>query len=130
MGTYIVDHPDFGWQAFGGNVLTISPTVKVQTRDSLRRRVFITPLGAWLSLDAGAFEEVEFDPEDETVALTIVPSASGISGAAAAPKARLVVENASDNGLGVLKPTTSLSQDAGAWVIPFKNGVASVKLGF
>ena len=92
--------------------------------------MFIAPLGAWLSLDAGAFEELEFDLASQTVTLTIVPSASGISGAAAAPKARWVAENTADNELGVLKPTTSLSQDAGAWVIPFKNGVASVKLGF
>ncbi|PIL27019.1 hypothetical protein GSI_10158 [Ganoderma sinense ZZ0214-1] len=129
MGTYIVDHPDFGWQAFGGNVVATTPTVRVQTRDSLRRRVFVAPLGAWLSLDAGAFEEVDFDPASNKVTLTIVPSASGISGAAAAPSARLVVQNTANNGLGVLKPTTSLSQDAGAWVIPFKNGVASVSLG-
>ena len=61
--------------------------------------------------------------------LTIVPSASGISGAAAAPSARLVVENTANNGLGVLKPTTTLSEDAGAWVVPFKNGAATVTLG-
>ena len=91
--------------------------------------MFVAPLGAWLSLDAGAFEEVDFDPASNRVTFTIVPSASGISGAAAAPNARLVVENTANNGLGMLKPTTSLSQDAGAWVIPFKNGAASVSLG-
>ena len=128
MGTYIVDHPDFGWQAFGGNVVATMPTVKVQTRDSLRRRVFIAPLGAWLSLDAGAFEEVEFDPQEQMVTVTILPSSSGISGAAAAATARLFVQNTAQNGLGVLKPTTKLSQDAGAWVLPFTNEVAVVTL--
>ncbi|KAH9896471.1 hypothetical protein C8Q73DRAFT_788827 [Cubamyces lactineus] len=128
MGTYVVDHPDFGWQAFGGDVIATSPTVRVRTLDSLRRRVFIAPLGAWLSLDAGAFEEVELDTEKETVTLIIAPSAPGVSSAAAAPVARLVVTNTADNGLGVLKPTVNLTQDAGAWVIPFKNGVASVTL--
>ncbi|TBU43179.1 hypothetical protein BD309DRAFT_961291 [Dichomitus squalens] len=129
IGTYIVNHPNFGWQAFGGNVVATTPTVKVQTRDSLRRRVFVAPLGAWLSLDAGAFEEVEYDPEGNTVTLTILPSSSGITVAAAAPNARLVVQNTADNGIGVLTPSTDLSRDAGAWVVLFKNGVASVKLG-
>ena len=128
MGTYVVDHPDFGWQAFGGDVVATAPTVRVRTLDSLRRRVFIAPLGAWLNLDAGAFEEVDLDTEKETVTLTIVPSAPGVSSAASAPVARLVVTNTANNGLGVLKPSVNLTQDAGAWVIPFKNGVASVTL--
>ena len=129
MGTYIVEHSDFGWQAFGGNVVSKSPTVRVQTLDSVRRRVFVAPLGAWLTLDAGAFSEVEIDPSERTVRLTITPSAGGVSGAASAPEARLLVQNTASNGLGVLEPTTSLAQDAGAWVIPFRSGVASVTLG-
>lgn len=128
MGTYLVDHPDFGWQAFGGSVLATTPTVRVQTLDSLRRRVFVGPIGAWLSLDAGAFEEVDFDPAKKSVTLSIGAAAPGVSGAAAAPAARLVVANTAQNGLGVLKPTTALKQDAGAWVIPFSGGKASVTL--
>ncbi|KAI8973100.1 hypothetical protein BD414DRAFT_581054 [Trametes punicea] len=126
MGTYIIDHPDFGWQAFGGSVVTTAPTVKVQTLDSLRRRVFIAPIGAWLTLDAGAFEAVDFDPTKKTVTLSILPAAPGINGAARAPAARLVIANTADNGLGVLKPTVHLAQEAGAWIIPFENGAASV----
>ena len=33
-GTYIVDHPEFGWQAFGGNVKVDGDWVKVQPLDS------------------------------------------------------------------------------------------------
>ncbi|OSC98881.1 hypothetical protein PYCCODRAFT_1480292 [Trametes coccinea BRFM310] len=128
MGTYIVDHPDFGWQAFGGNVVATTPTVRVQTLDSLRRRVFIAPIGAWLTLDAGAFEEVDYDPTMRSAVLTIVPAAPGVNGAAPAPNARLVVANTAANGLGVLKPTQSLKQDAGAWVVPFQGGKATVTL--
>ena len=64
----------------------------------------------------------------QTVTVTILPSSSGISGAAAAATARLFVQNTAQNGLGVLKPTTKLSQDAGAWVLPFTNRVAVVTL--
>ncbi|KAI0367296.1 hypothetical protein BV20DRAFT_569238 [Pilatotrama ljubarskyi] len=128
MGTYIIDHPDFGWQAFGGNVVATSPTVRVRTLDSLRRRVFIAPIGAWLSLDAGAFSEVDYDPTKKAVTLSMIPAAPGVSSAAPAPAARLVVANTASNDLGVLKPTQNLTQDAGAWVIPFKNGVVTVTL--
>ena len=131
MGTYLVQDARFGWQAFGGNVVSGQRgigVVRVQARDSLRRRVFIAPLGAWLTLDAGAFDEFEFDPSAKTVALTIAAAVPGVEGAAPAPQARLVIQNTADNGLGVLKPTTSLSQDAGAFVIPFKNGVATITL--
>ncbi|KAI0828505.1 hypothetical protein BC628DRAFT_1316608 [Trametes gibbosa] len=128
MGTYVVDHPSFGWQAFGGNVLSTSPTVKVQTLDSLRRRVFIAPIGAWLTLDAGAFSEVDLDLAKKSVKLTIAAATPGVPNAAPAPNARLVVQNTALNGLGLLKPTSGLRQDAGAWVIPFKDGEASVTL--
>ncbi|OJT05990.1 hypothetical protein TRAPUB_3177 [Trametes pubescens] len=128
MGTYLIEHPDFGWQAFGGSVLATTPTVRVQTLDSLRRRVFVAPLGAWFSLDAGAFSEVDFDPTKKSVTLSISAAAPGVSGAAPAPAARLVVANTAQNGLGVLKPTGTFKQDAGAWVIPFSGGTASVTL--
>ena len=131
MGAYLVKDDRFGWQAFGGNVVsgsTEDSVVRVQARDSLRRRVFIAPIGAWLSLDAGAFDEFTFDPTTNAVTLSIAASAPGISAAAPAPQARLVVQNTADNGLGVLIPTANLTMDAGAYVIPFKDGTASVAL--
>jgi hypothetical protein len=39
MGTYIINHPKFGRQAFGGNVIAKSLAVQVQICDSIRRRV-------------------------------------------------------------------------------------------
>ena len=129
MGTFIIEHPDFGWQAFGGIVTSSNPTVRVSVRDSVRRRVFIAPLGALLTLDAGAFESVTFDPEVLTVVVTIVPAPDGISAAAKAPNARLVVrQTASVAGVGTLKATTSVTSDAGAMVAPFSNGVATIEL--
>ncbi|KAF9266756.1 hypothetical protein L218DRAFT_748830 [Marasmius fiardii PR-910] len=129
MGTFIINHPDFGWQAFGGNVVSTSPSVTVQIRDSVRRRVFIGPIGALLTLDAGAFSSVSYNPSARTVSVTVVATPDGVSGAAAAPQGRLVVsQTASVGGFGVLKPTTSLSQDAGAYVIPFSSGSGTVVL--
>jgi hypothetical protein len=129
MGTFIVNHPDFGWQAFGGNVVSTSPTVNVQVRDSVRRRVYIAPLGALLSLDAGAFSTVNYDPSAKSVVVTIVAAADGVSGVASAPKGRLVIEQpAKLSGTSILKPTTSLTVEAGAYVVPFTSGSGTVTL--
>lgn len=128
MGTYIINHPDFGWQAFGGNVVSTSP-VQVQVRDSVRRRVFIAPIGALLVLDAGTFSTVTFDPNAKTVTVTITAAPGGVSGAAIAPKGRLLVsQTASVGGVGVLKPTTNLQIDAGAYVVNFSSGSGTVTL--
>src|SRR5204863_118565 len=58
-GAFLVNHPNFGWQAFGGLVIkadTISIVFSV--RDTMRRRVYIAPLGTLFTLDAGAFDSV------------------------------------------------------------------------
>lgn len=51
--TYVVDHAEFGWLAFGGNVHAENNTVEVTPLDSFRMRVYLAPMGLWLTLDAG-----------------------------------------------------------------------------
>ncbi|THU89382.1 hypothetical protein K435DRAFT_761236 [Dendrothele bispora CBS 962.96] len=120
MGTFIINHPDFGWQAFGGNVISSSSSqVQVQVRDSVRRKVFIAPLGVELRLDAGAFDSVTVNMAQKSVSVGIV---SRVGAGAAAPTGRLLV------GQGNLRPTGSLTMSAGAWSVPFSNGVANVTL--
>lgn len=129
IGTFIINHPDFGWQALGGNVVSTSPTVKIQVRDTLRRRVFIAPLGQLFSLDAGSFSAVEYDSAANKVTLTVTAAPEGATSAASAPNGRLVItQTATVSGVNLLKPTGSLTQDAGAWVIPFQSGSATVTL--
>src|SRR5947208_9256458 len=38
--TYVIESPDFGWQAFGGNLNTKGDVVTVKPLDSMRRRVY------------------------------------------------------------------------------------------
>ncbi|TFK56385.1 hypothetical protein OE88DRAFT_1741134 [Heliocybe sulcata] len=129
IGTYIVDHPYFGWQAFGGNVVSTSPTITVQTLDPVRRRVFVAPLGVLLSLDAGAFSIVQYDTENRTLTVTIIPRPEGSPTAAAAPHGRLVItQTAAVSGVGSIAPTGNITQDAGAWVVPFEGGKGVVEL--
>ncbi|KAH9486468.1 hypothetical protein JR316_0000533 [Psilocybe cubensis] len=129
MGTFIINHPDFGWQAFGGNILSTSPTVKVQIRDSIRRRVYIAPIGCMLNLDAGAFSVVEFDPLSKAVTLAVTAAPDGAVEAATATQGRLTIQQkAILPGVGILKTPPALQEDAGAFVIPFTNGQAQVNL--
>ncbi|KAJ7229135.1 hypothetical protein GGX14DRAFT_692916 [Mycena pura] len=129
MGTTIINHPDFGWQAFGGIVTATSPAVSVQIRDPVRRRVFIAPIAALLTLDAGAFSTISYTPSTQTVVVTITPAPDGATGAASAPNARLLIsQTATISGVGVLKPTTTFPTDAGATVITYTSGVATITL--
>ncbi|KAJ6506867.1 hypothetical protein C8R45DRAFT_894337 [Mycena sanguinolenta] len=125
--TTIINHPDFGWQAFGGIVTSTSPAVQVQVRDAVRRRIFIAPIAALLTLDAGAFSTVSYTPSTQTVVVTITPTPDSALNAAAAPNARILVsQTAVISGVGVLKPTTALPVDAGAFVATYQNGVAQI----
>jgi hypothetical protein len=110
--TYLINHPDFGWQAFGGNLSTSGNTVSVSPLDSMRRRFFVAPVGLWLTLDSGQFQKVDFDAQTRTVQVTLAPST------ASTPVARLRIEQpAAVSGIGTYAPTTSLSQERGAYVV-------------
>lgn len=128
-GTTIINHPDFGWQAFGGIVTSTTPAIQVQVRDPVRRRVFIAPIAALLTLDAGAFSTVSYTPSTQTVVVTITSAPDGATNAASAPNARLLVsQTAAVSGVGVLKPTATFPTDAGAIVMTYSGGVAQITL--
>ncbi len=110
--TYILDHPEFGWQAFGGNVATEGEWVKVRTLDSLRRRVYVAPLGLWLTLDSGRFEGIEINKRTAAVRL-------GLAGATPfESRALLRVEQpAKGNQFTSYVPEGRLASERGAYVV-------------
>ncbi|KAF7302449.1 hypothetical protein HMN09_00879000 [Mycena chlorophos] len=130
LGTTLIDHPEFGWQTFGGIITSTSPAVTFEVKDAIRRRVFIAPIAALLSVDAGAFSTVSYNPKTHAVVVTITPVASGASSAAAsAPNARLVIsQTVAAGGVGVLRPSRTLTTQAGAYVLTYTSGVATVTL--
>jgi hypothetical protein len=110
--TYVVNHPEFGWQAFGGNVQVDGDWVKVSPRDSFRMRVYVAPRGLWLTLDAGAFEALEIN------AKTGVVRAGLKSGAGGAAQARLRLEQpAKLSGIGTYRPAQQLEMQNGAYSV-------------
>lgn len=56
---YVINHPEFGWQAFGGNVKVEGELINVKPLDFFRECVYLGPYGLWLRLDAGLFAEID-----------------------------------------------------------------------
>jgi hypothetical protein len=121
--TYLINHPDFGWQAFGGNVTSSGDWLKVQPLDSFRMRVYIAPLGLWLTLDAGTFESVEVNTRTHAVLVDL-------SGATPfTPQARLRIEQpAKVSGIGRYSPRQKLTMERGAYTIRLKTSRSRIDL--
>jgi len=85
-GMYLINHPEFGWQAFGGNATVNGSRVTVKVADSFRQRIYLAPVGLYLTLDAGQFEQVEFDAASGRVRVTLASSSTHVK------QARLRVE--------------------------------------
>lgn len=77
---YVVDDPDVGLVAYGGNIDTNGDTVTVQPRDAVRRRVYVAQMGVYVTISAGLIEEVSFDISQPTsLQLRLVPGSSDVS---------------------------------------------------
>jgi hypothetical protein len=122
-GTYVINHPDYGWQALGGNVREAGGWVTVQTLDSLRRRVYIAPLGLYLMLDAGTFESVSINPATKAVRVTLSPAVEFN------PRALLRIDQpARVTGVGTYQPVRTLPSERGAFVVELGKAATMVEL--
>jgi hypothetical protein len=121
--TYIVDHPEFGWQAFGGDLKVDSDTVKVTPLDAFRMRVYVATIGLWLTLDAGKFQRVEVNTKTSTVRVGLDPANRFT------PQARLRIEQPSNlTGVGTYYPAPRLKLERDAYTVPLKKAITWVEL--
>jgi hypothetical protein len=121
--TYVINQPEFGWQAFGGNLVRSGVVVKVQPLDSFRMRVYLAPRGLWLTLDAGTFESVELNTRTGVVRIALSPATEYTK------QARLRVEQpAKIAGVGTYEPTQQRTQERGAYVIQLKKQATWIQL--
>jgi hypothetical protein len=120
-GTYLTRHPELGWLAFGGQASVEADGVRVRPLDSARSRVYLAPLGLWLTLDAGTFESVVLS--DAEVRLGLAPATEHTS------RAFLRIEQpAQVQGVGTFRPVESWGLERGAYVVPLGNGTTEVVL--
>jgi hypothetical protein len=110
--TYIVNRPQFGWVAFGGNIKKEGGVVKVTPLDSFRSRAYIASFGLWLTLDAGSFEQIEVNSKTGAVRV-------GLDGATPfTPVARLRVEETARVKTQQYHSAAALKTERGALLVP------------
>jgi Family of unknown function (DUF5695) len=121
--TYVINHPEFGWQSFGGNVAVSGDWIKVRPRDSFRQRIYVAPRGLWLTLDAGTFESIEVNTKTHAVRVEFSSATPAVR------SARLRVEQpAKVSGVGTYRPTTSFNVERDAFICPLNSRTAWVEL--
>jgi len=121
----VARHPDWGWLAFGGNVRARgegqAEAVVVEPRDASRARVYLAPLGLWLTLDTGRFESVTFSADQ--VILTLEPATPHTTAA------RLRIEQpAAVAGVGTFQPVDAFATERGALLVPLDDTTKQVRL--
>jgi len=122
-GTYVVQHPEFGWLAFGGNIEAAGNEVRVTPLDSFRTRIYLASTGTWLTLDAGKFTSLEFDPKTGAVRVGLAPATPFT------PAARLRVEPAArEKSVVLYQVPESFKTERGAYVVPLGNDITWVQL--
>jgi hypothetical protein len=70
-GTYLVQHPDFGWIGFGGNVARRGSWVEITLTTAGRTEIYIAQAGVWITLRAGKLQQVLYRPSDGRVRLVL-----------------------------------------------------------
>ncbi|MFP5229199.1 MAG: DUF5695 domain-containing protein [Acidobacteriota bacterium] len=113
--TYVTHDPALGWLCFGGNLEQKHRSIDVTPLDAARSRLYLAPVGLWITLDAGRIRSVHFDPRTHAVRLTFDPVTE------ITPSAYLRIQQPSAiAGVGNYQPVESLTRERGAWVVPLR----------
>ena len=123
-GTYVAQDAEFGWLAFGGNLSTTEKTVRVEPRDSFRQRVFWAPLGVWLTLESGRFEQVSFDQQSGELEIRLEPADPYTDHALLR-----VEQTAPAVAAGPMTPLQAFKMERGAYLVPLEKTSVSLRLG-
>jgi len=121
--TYLINHPDFAWLAFGGNVSSAGNTIKVLPLDSFRTRIYLASVGLWLTLDAGTFVGLELDSQTGVVRVGLDAANTFVS------TALLRVEQPARRGSTVsYHPVKAFKSERGAFLVPLSKETTWVVL--
>lgn len=121
--TYVTHSSTFGWLTFGGNLTQQPHQIQIIPLDAFRMRVYLAPYGLWLTLDAGKFRQISFDPHSQMVQIELDPATLYTH------QALLRVEQpASIAGIGHFRPKNNFDILRGAYAIPLHAGATEIKL--
>ncbi|MEH3100845.1 DUF5695 domain-containing protein [Sphingomonas adhaesiva] len=118
-GSYLVDDPTFGWIGFGGAVTRARDAVTITPADGARARLFVAPVGQWITLEAGKIRSATYTPATRRITVALDPAT------ATTPAARLFVE--ATTGGAAYRPGTGRAE-RGGWTIPLSGAATEVVL--
>lgn len=123
MATYVVDSPTFGWLTFGGNLIQQGRQIEVTPLDAFRSRIYLAPYGLYLTLDAGKFRRVRFDPRSQTVHLWLDAATPYTDQALLR-----VAQPAAVQGVGPFHPEEHFTLVRGAYAVPLHSNLTEITL--
>lgn len=122
--TYLVMDPDLGMLAYGGILKQSGRLYTVETRDAIRRKVFIGPLGLQIEVDAGIIERFSYSPCKRSVSLTLAQ----LDGIPKAPSAIMWLQ-ATSGRTNYTVTTEGITQARLGWKVPLMSSHIKVEVG-
>ena len=113
---YLVDHPVFGFVSFGGNVEEDGDVVTVYPKDTVRRSLYVAPMGARLEMDAGVISHFVYDK----MAKKLVLHVDRVEGENATSAVLMLMDTIDT---GVKLRTEGLKQARGGYVVDLPSSV-------
>lgn len=107
--TYLVEHEDFGWLAFGGNLVADGNTVTVEPKDMVKRSIYVAALGLAMEVDRGVIKDFEYDAS----ARSLVVNFDKVEGGAST--ATMVYEDTISSGIRLA--TGGLKEQRGGYAV-------------
>jgi hypothetical protein len=121
--TYVVHDAALGWLSFGGNLENKGGVIRIVPLDAFRSRLYLAPVGLWITLDAGKLRQAVFEPRTGVLRLSLDSTTTFTQ------EARLRIEQPGKvAGAKTYQPTGSPRSERGAYVIPLQAGTTEVIL--
>ena len=121
-GAYLVHHDELGWLGFGGAV-DEGDVITIRPHDTFRQRVYLAPVGLYLTLDAGRFQSVTYNPQSKRVTVTLDPADEFT------PTALLRIEQpATIDGVESYSPADELEVERDSYTIDLGEGSTTIEL--
>ncbi|KAF4183726.1 hypothetical protein CNMCM7927_008853 [Aspergillus lentulus] len=117
--TYVVEDPDLGLVAYGGNLAANGQAVTVQPRDAVRQRVYIASMGVYIVTSSGWIDQFSFARTNaKQVTVRLVPGPSKATSA--------IVWVESPGTSTQYKVTSQAKSMRGGWQVQLTNGGVEV----
>jgi len=121
-GAYAMNHSEFGWLGFGCAISQVGSVVGITPTDAFHRRVYIAPLGLFITLDAGTFDRVDYNTSTGAVTAVLSPSTAYCT------TALMLITRPGAPGQPVYHPTVSYTVVRGGYSIPLGASPLNVTL--